>query len=183
MADNIEDFLRRAAERRKAAAGGQGQQRPAQPAPSVTPPTIAEPIQPIAPEMQRPLSSEQPQRQQNRPKQQQKSQRQNSPRQNQQRPDAPRPQPQQANRQLQSTYSDNDMANQSVEQTAARMEEHIHQAFDHQVGALNAGAQSTLGNETGEVDIQTILKLLQQPTGLMTALVLREVLDRPVHRW
>jgi hypothetical protein len=72
------------------------------------------------------------------------------------------------------------------------MEEHLKQAFGHRVGTLGASTPGRLASTTDvaatiSVDASsTILALadmLTSPQKIRQAIVLREILDRPEHRW
>lgn len=74
-----------------------------------------------------------------------------------------------------------------VDQADERLEARLHSTFDHAVGRLDdspgfAGDRAA-ENEADRRAAQEILKLLQNPQGVRQALMLREILDRPVDRW
>ena len=66
-----------------------------------------------------------------------------------------------------------------------RLEEHIHDAFDHDVGALgheeeDASQETVQGKKVAR---QSLLQMFRSKSALRNAILVREVFDRPEHRW
>ncbi|MEZ6090948.1 MAG: hypothetical protein R3C05_23595 [Pirellulaceae bacterium] len=71
-----------------------------------------------------------------------------------------------------------------IEMADEKMEAHLTKVFDHSVGKLGPGQSFDASQAMAEGDIaKTLISLLQSPQGLQQALLLREVIDRPTHRW
>ena len=88
-----------------------------------------------------------------------------------------------------------------VSEANLKTEAHLHQAFDHQLGrllpsqkiqnAVDTPQTSTSKGKEGEDDdvmpdlaaVGSVSKLLENANGLRQAIILREILERPVHRW
>ena len=70
-----------------------------------------------------------------------------------------------------------------------KMDEHIHQVFDHQVGGLASSSQSdrmpdeTADDKVPENYVDALVGMLSSSTGLQQAILVREIFDRPTHRW
>jgi hypothetical protein len=81
-----------------------------------------------------------------------------------------------------------------------RMSEHMHERFDHALGALGGSvgtvmADQTLGSSTGEtgtvsvgrgIDPElaaSVREMLQNPRGIQQAIIINEILRRPLERW
>ncbi len=66
-----------------------------------------------------------------------------------------------------------------------RLEEHIHDAFDHDVGALDhqddSVSETTRQRKKGSQ--QNLLQMFRSKSALRNAILVREVFDRPEHRW
>lgn len=85
----------------------------------------------------------------------------------------------------------------AIQQTERRIGSHLDQVFDHQLGQLTgasgtertaakpstapAPADSSLPPST--ISAARIAQILRSPEDLATAIVLSEILQRPVHRW
>jgi hypothetical protein len=67
-----------------------------------------------------------------------------------------------------------------------QLETHLHERFDHQMGQLRGGLGS-LGSlddtKTETPPAENIAALLVRPQSLRKAVILSEVLNRPEHRW
>ncbi len=175
MSDDIDAFLRRAAERRKAAAGGgknapQQPSQPPPPPPQAPTPTIARPFESSVGSQS--LSSAQPSKPL-RPQQPTKRQRPNKQGNKAGSLAAQRPQ----------NNAEYDPAKVAVDQADERMEAHLQSTFEHRVGNLTQSSASSPLLDNGTVTAQSLLNLLRQPGGIQSAILLREILDRPVHRW
>jgi hypothetical protein len=79
-----------------------------------------------------------------------------------------------------------------TEQADERMESHLHQAFDHRMGNISAGTQSITAAMTPIVDDEVrarvaqnhpLLSMLRQPQSVRNAIIISELLQRPVHNW
>jgi len=79
-----------------------------------------------------------------------------------------------------------------TEHADERMESHLHQAFDHRMGNISAGTQSITAAITPEVDDEMkarvaqnhpLLSMLRQPQSVRNAIILSELLERPVKNW
>jgi hypothetical protein len=66
-----------------------------------------------------------------------------------------------------------------------RLEEHLHDAFDHDVGALDheddGVSEGTAQGKKGSR--QNLLQMFRSKSALRNAILVREVFDRPEHRW
>lgn len=81
---------------------------------------------------------------------------------------------------------------EEVDQSDDRMEAHLHQYFEHDLGALGtrtaATADSTLdddspGQRPQPVKPTNFLELLRNPASVRQAIILSEILTRPADRW
>ena len=66
-----------------------------------------------------------------------------------------------------------------------RLEDHIHAAFDHDVGALDHEEEGA-SQETGQAKKSArpgLLQMFRSKSALRNAILVREVFDRPEHRW
>jgi hypothetical protein len=81
---------------------------------------------------------------------------------------------------------------EEVDQSDDRMEAHLHEVFEHQLGTLGArtarAADSTLdddspGQKRKPVPPKNYLALLQNPASIRDAIILSEILARPTDRW
>jgi hypothetical protein len=79
-----------------------------------------------------------------------------------------------------------------TEQADERMESHLHQAFDHRLGNISAGTQSITAAVTPVADDEVrarvahshpLLSMLRQPQSVRNAIILSELLERPVKNW
>jgi len=66
-----------------------------------------------------------------------------------------------------------------------RLEEHLHDAFDHDVGALEHQEDGVSGGpgQDKKVAQQSLLQMFRSKSALRNAILVREVFDRPEHRW
>jgi hypothetical protein len=75
---------------------------------------------------------------------------------------------------------------QSLDQSDQRVAERLKQTFDHEVGNLDDSPGFAGQPREGVADrraAREIIRLLQSPQGVRQALMLREILDRPRSRW
>jgi len=81
---------------------------------------------------------------------------------------------------------------EEVNRSDDRMEAHLHQYFEHDLGALgartSAASDSSLdddspGQRPKPVKPTNYLELLQNPTSVRHAIILSEILARPMDRW
>lgn len=81
---------------------------------------------------------------------------------------------------------------EDVDRSDDRMEAHLHAVFEHDLGALgartSAAADSSLdddspGQKRKPVVPTDYLELLQNPTSVQQAIILSEILARPLERW
>lgn len=81
---------------------------------------------------------------------------------------------------------------EEVDRSDDRMEAHLHEVFEHQLGALGArtskAAESTLDDDAPGQKRQpprptNYLELLQNPASVRQAIILSEILARPLERW
>ena len=66
-----------------------------------------------------------------------------------------------------------------------RLEEHLHDAFDHDVGALDH-EEDGVAQVTGQgkkATRQSLLQMFRSKSALRNAILVKEVFDRPEHRW
>jgi len=78
----------------------------------------------------------------------------------------------------------------SLDQADEQMEEHLHSVFDHRVGTLGRKAESISDDDPGSVPTPkvatsptTLADILTSPANLRNAIVLSEVFRRPEERW
>ena len=85
-----------------------------------------------------------------------------------------------------------DRLGDATEQADERMEAHLHQAFDHRLGNISAGTQSITAAITPEADDEVrarvaanhpLLSMLRQPQSVRNAIIVSELLQRPIHNW
>ena len=73
-----------------------------------------------------------------------------------------------------------------VDQADEAMQSHVHDVFDHHVGSFDDSPGFT-GADPEKVQTQKtageIIDLIRSPQGIRQALMLREIIDRPVERW
>ncbi len=84
-----------------------------------------------------------------------------------------------------SQLPDTEQARESIENADEHLEEHIHQAFDHDVGSLSHEDEPTDGASSGSGQ-QVPLKLrdmFRSKSALRNAIIMREIFDRPESRW
>jgi hypothetical protein len=68
------------------------------------------------------------------------------------------------------------------------MEARLHDTFDHQIGGLReltpepAAARGSSGVDAS-MEIAKLVRILQDPDSIRQAIILREIIDRPEHRW
>ena len=81
---------------------------------------------------------------------------------------------------------------EDVDRSDDRMEAHLHEVFEHELGTLGArtakAADSSLdddspGQKRKPVKPTNYLELLQNPTSVRHAIILSEILARPLDRW
>ena len=71
-----------------------------------------------------------------------------------------------------------------IEQADERMAEHLHQVFDHQVGTLQRGQiQLQVQAPLPQTTAAGLASMVSDPVRLRQAILLNEILERPVHRW
>ena len=83
---------------------------------------------------------------------------------------------------------------ENVDRSDDRMETHLQDVFEHQLGQLgtqtSAASDSVLDDDDAEtkkkkpaIQAGTIAEMLRDPQSLRNAIVAREILTRPEHRW
>lgn len=69
------------------------------------------------------------------------------------------------------------------------LEARLHETFDHQLGDLGkrpsiaAAAAPPASGEDAESELAKLAKILRDPDSIRQAIILREIIDRPEHRW
>ncbi|TWU46019.1 hypothetical protein Q31b_11970 [Novipirellula aureliae] len=180
MAGDLEDFLRRAAQRRQAKAGGGN-----------------------APAGGR---TQQPQRPQSQQPQRQTPQRQTPQRQKPQRQKPQRQKPQYSNSRTErvarpvdeeivvaevvedvdSQWNQRRRKIEDAKRAAKQAEQEAAQAFSKLKSPAGTQALPASKNENSKVTgftIEDLVQVLHRPGGMQQAVLLREILDRPEHRW
>lgn len=78
----------------------------------------------------------------------------------------------------------------AIELADDRMNAHIHEKFDQEVGNFDSsrgfagGEPNTMSNDPKDPPLTAALrKMLSSGSGLRNAILAREILDRPTHRW
>ncbi len=81
---------------------------------------------------------------------------------------------------------------EDVDKSDDRMEAHLHEYFEHDLGALgartSAAADSSLdddspGQRAKTIEPESFLDLLRNPASIRQAIILSEILARPSDRW
>lgn len=76
---------------------------------------------------------------------------------------------------------------EEVDQADDKLESHLHQTFDHQLGRLRKTASDTAAVEhvkpAPDVTIGDIRTMLASPASIRDAIVMAEILRRPEDRW
>lgn len=74
-----------------------------------------------------------------------------------------------------------------LEHTDEMVDAHIHEKFDHKLGSLTQQKKPTPGAHTSDSNINRtaskLIQLIREPESLRAAILLKEVLERPEHRW
>jgi len=63
---------------------------------------------------------------------------------------------------------------------------HVHSVFDHKIGSLTSGsAAATTSNDTptGPNQMVELVAMLKDPMSMRNAVLMREILEPPTHRW
>jgi hypothetical protein len=66
------------------------------------------------------------------------------------------------------------------------LEARLHETFDHQVGGLrrrSSNVQPVTPRLDPDSEIAKLVRILRDPASLRQAVLLREIIDRPEHRW
>lgn len=165
--DEIAEFLRRAAQKRSQAAG-QGAGRPAPPSGPLAPAPRAQPVRPQAQTARQQVQPSRPPIE----------------------PPMERPIGESVAEHVQKhldTRSIGTHAEQisQVGQTTRQLQSHLQSAFSHEVGQLaHASEGDAPANDSPASNSATSLAaLLAEPGGMRQAIMLNEILQRPVHRW
>lgn len=74
---------------------------------------------------------------------------------------------------------------EQVDAAQGKMDAHLHQVFDHQLGQLKQTAQAALppGDAPAGSTMSELMRLLRSPQSIRDAIILSEVLNRPEHLW
>ena len=73
---------------------------------------------------------------------------------------------------------------EEVGESDERLEEHLHEAFDDQLGSLkHEDLDPTTDEKSSESSLQGLQQLLRSKSALRNAIILREIIDRPDHLW
>ena len=73
---------------------------------------------------------------------------------------------------------------EEVGESDERLEEHLHEAFDHQLGSLkHEDLDPTTDEKSSESSLQGLQQLLRSKSAMRNAIVFREIIDRPDHLW
>ena len=73
---------------------------------------------------------------------------------------------------------------EEVGEADERLEEHLHEAFDHKLGTLkHEDLDPSSDKKSSESSPQGLQQLLRTKSALRNAIILREIIDRPDHRW
>lgn len=76
---------------------------------------------------------------------------------------------------------------EQVDQADERLQAHLHEVFDHQIGQLKESGAAVVAQREqvtpGGLSPETIWRLLRSPTAARDAVVLAEILQRPEQRW
>jgi len=166
MSGDLEDFLRRAAQRRQAKAGGGD-------------PPPGGPRQPS----QRPPAQQAPQRQ---PSQRQKPQYSNSRTERVTRPVEEEIVVAEVVEDLDSQWTQRRRKIEEAKQAAKQAEQEAAQAFSKMKGKAGVQVIPLSGSDNSKVTgftIEDLVQMLHRPGGMQQAVLLKEILDRPEHRW
>ena len=74
---------------------------------------------------------------------------------------------------------------EEVDQADDKLESHLHQVFDHQLGKLKktASTAAPAPHDSPASDMSELLQMLRSPKSVRDAIVMAEVLRRPDDRW
>jgi len=73
---------------------------------------------------------------------------------------------------------------ETVGEADERLEEHLHEAFDHQLGALkHEDLDASSDKKSSESSPQGLRQLFSSKSAIRNAIVFREIIDRPDHLW
>ena len=73
---------------------------------------------------------------------------------------------------------------EEVGEVGERLEEHLHEAFDHQIGSLkHENLDASSDKKSSESSPQGLQQLLRSKSAIRNAIVFREIIDRPKHLW
>ncbi|MFP6669958.1 MAG: hypothetical protein VB857_00975 [Pirellulaceae bacterium] len=73
---------------------------------------------------------------------------------------------------------------EEVGEADERLEKHLHEAFDHKLGTLeHEDLDPSSDKKSSESSPQGLQQLLRTKSALRNAIILREIIDRPDHRW
>ena len=73
---------------------------------------------------------------------------------------------------------------EAVGEADERLEEHLHEAFDHQLGSLkHADLDASQDKNSSESSPQGLRQLFRSKSAIRNAIVFREIIDRPDHLW
>jgi len=73
-----------------------------------------------------------------------------------------------------------------VSQADEKMDEHLHDVFDHRLGQFAQSSADTspgVAAESSSTAVSALVALLASPQGLRQAIVINEILQRPEQRW
>ena len=77
---------------------------------------------------------------------------------------------------------------EEVDARNAKMQAHMHQVFDHQLGHLKQSgggiaAAGPVEQSTSELSLSQIQRIVRSPESIRDAVIMAEILNRPVHLW
>ena len=73
---------------------------------------------------------------------------------------------------------------EAVGEADERLEEHLHEAFDHKLGSLkHEDLDTSPDKKSSESSPQGLRQLLRSKSAMRNAIVFREIIDRPDHLW
>ena len=73
---------------------------------------------------------------------------------------------------------------EEVGEADERLEEHLHTTFDPMLGTLeHEDLDPSSEEKSSESSLQGLQQLLRSKSALRNAIILREIIDRPDHRW
>ena len=72
---------------------------------------------------------------------------------------------------------------EDIDQTDERLQKHLKEVFDHQLGNFADSPDAPLNRERDLVTINEITSMLRNPSNFRQAIIMKEILERPKSHW